>query len=114
MNKSTKNWDEVHAALHAYFSTKPQRDVMLGNIETDDDFAEYTEADQKARLVAQKAFYRATSEINSMNKCLMVDAWEIARATGYDLTVHFPKAQKPQQTKGPQPFDHRRIEGWSK
>ena len=112
MNKSKTDWTETHAALHAYFSTKPQRDIMLNNIETDDDFAEYTEADQKARLVAQKAFYQATFEINSMDKCLMVDAWEIARATGYDLTVHSLKNEaKPNPAE---PFDTRRIFGWSK
>jgi hypothetical protein len=111
MSKTQHDWTKVHAALLAYFTTKPQRDIMLDNIESNEDFDAYEAADKAAALVAQKAFHEVTSAYNALDRCMMVDAWEIARATGYDLTVHFPKAKKSEPT-GASPFDYRRVFGW--
>ncbi len=112
MDKIQHDWTKVHGALLKYFSTRHQRDAMLLRVETDEDFDAYEAADKAALLVIQKAFHEVTGAYNSLDKCMMVDAWDIARATGYDLTVHFPKAKKPEPQKDPEPFDYRRVFGW--
>lgn len=108
----------THIALLGYFSTRHLRDDMLMNVETDADFDAYEAADKKALLVVQKAFHHQTGSYNSMQKCMMLDAWEIARATGYDLTAHFPNAETPAERSAKigsqRGFDIRRIEGWKK
>ena len=118
MGKIKHDWTKVHGALLKYFSTRGQRDAMLDRVETDEDFDAYEAADNAALLVAQKALYEVTGAYNSLDKCMMVNAWDIANMTGYDLTVHFPKAQTPAELSARidsnRGFDTRRIEGWKK
>lgn len=118
MNKTKHDWTKVHSALIAYFSTRYTREAMLNNVQTDADFDAYEAADNKALLVAQKALFEVTGAYNSMDKCMMVTAWEIARMSGYDLTVHFPKAESPttrsERIRSNRGFDIRRIAGWNK
>jgi hypothetical protein len=112
MNKVKHDWTKVHGTLLKYFSTRHQRDAMLNSVETDEDFDAYEAADKAALLVVQEAFHKVTSAVNTLERCMMVDAWEIARSTRYDITVHFPNAKKPEPKKDPEPFDYRRVFGW--
>jgi hypothetical protein len=113
MNKSIKSWTKVHMALLKYFTGSPHRSALWNNVNTQEDLEAVQVIEDTDKLLVQQAFHEATSDYNSMDKCLLVNPWDVAKATGYDITVHFPKAQKPQETKGPQPFDTRRIFGWN-
>lgn len=119
MSASIKhNFAEVHAALDQFFATIPQCAAALHRVDTQEDLEAVQAMEDQADLLVKEAFFEATKMINPHDKCMLVTPWDIARASGYDLTAHFPNAETPAERSAKigsqRGFDIRRIEGWKK
>lgn len=91
-------------ALSEYDRTRPEREKLWDDVESNEDVAIAEKADKDALVKVQEAFYQVTKNRNSREHCARVDidfARQVAAIEHSRPTVTTTQQQKPNKTPAP-------------